>query len=458
MLSTDAFDTEVTVWSVSDFSQHIQKNLQQHVPLCWIVGEISGLYRAQSGHVYATLKDQQAQIKIVIYSSTRQKLGFELEEGLKVRLLGQATVYRPKGELQVVAKNLEPDGMGPLKLAFEQIKAKLQEQGLFAPEHKKSLPAFPHRLALITSADGAVYHDMLRVLMRRYPIAQVDLHACSVQGARAIPEILSALEQCAQQGTADLVIIARGGGSLEDLWAFNSEEVVRAVFDFPIPIISAIGHETDVTLCDFAADLRAATPSVAAELAVPTLAGIYERLAWMSQSWKERWKQLVEQYQQRLDYQERFLQQSSFLFDRLKIQIDNAEQRLRASMMSRLQQDCQALGHQQQVFSYLGRKMTQQIEQHKQNLMALFSRASLGVKAQEQRLHERLEHFTFRLNQLNPQHPDHVQLFNAEHGRLKSAAGISAGMQAELQFHDGSWIIEFIRKMPRAPDNDQSDG
>lgn len=458
MFPTDSLDTEITLWSVSDFSGHIQKNLQQHVPLSWIVGELSGLYRAQSGHIYATLKDASAQIKVVIYSSVRQKLPFQLEEGLKVRLLGQATIYRPKGELQVVAKNIEPDGLGPLKLAFEQIKAKLQAAGLFAKQYKQPLPAYPHRIALITSADGAVYHDMMRVLMRRYPVSPVTLYPCSVQGARAVPEILEALQQCASNHAADdVVIIARGGGSLEDLWAFNTEEVVRAVFDFPLPIISAIGHETDVTLCDFVADMRAATPSVAAELATPDLATLRHQLNNLEQHWAQRQHQIFEHYQQRLDYQERFLRQSSFLFERLKAQIDQAQQRLFGCLGGRLERDQQSLQHLRQLLLYMGRKIVTQITQYYERSQALWQRAHTALSYKHQYAIERLEHLSFRLGQLNPQNPDHLALFNDQNMRLKSAAGIEKGMRGQLKFHDGGWIVEFISKITLSPDNAESD-
>lgn len=447
MFFDEPLETDMTVWSVSDFSQHIQKNLQQHVPLAWVIGELSGLYRAQSGHVYATLKDAQAQIKIVIYASVAQRLVFKLEEGLKVRLLGQATLYKPRGELQVVAKSLEPDGVGPLKLAFEQIKAKLQAEGLFALEHKKNLPLYPESIALITSADGAVYHDMMRVLMRRYPIVRVKLYPCAVQGARAIPEILKAMQDCFDDGGCDLAIIARGGGSLEDLWAFNSEEVVRAVFNFPIPIISAIGHETDVTLCDFAADLRAATPSVAAELAVPALESIISKLQTFEQNWFEKFKQILKQYQQRLDYQERFLKQSSFLFEQLQSQVNSAHERLQSAIMRRFEKEDLNLKHRLKFFSYIQKQLQDKTQLYYRQCHAFFNQSSIAIQNIHNKQLQKFEHLSFRLNQLNPENPEQLFLYDSQGVRLKSSAGIAPAMQAKLQFHDGAWIIEFIRKI-----------
>lgn len=447
MFFDESLETDMTIWSVSDFSQHIQKNLQQHVPLAWVIGELSGLYRAQSGHIYATLKDAQSQIKIVIYASVAQRLVFKLEEGLKVRLLGQATLYKPRGELQLVAKNLEPDGLGPLKLAFEQIKAKLQAEGLFALEHKKKLPLYPKSIALITSADGAVYHDMMRVLMRRYPIVRVTLYPCAVQGTRAIPEILQSLQDCLSDGGSDLIIIARGGGSLEDLWAFNSEEVVRAVFAFPLPIISAIGHETDVTLCDFAADLRAATPSVAAELAVPDLEIISKKLQMFEQNWLAKFQQIFGQYQQRLDYQERFLKQSSFLFEQLQTQVRTAQERLQSCIMRRLEKEELNLKHRLKFFSYIQKQLQDKTQQYYRQCNTFFNQTSLAIQNIHNKELQNFEHLAFRLNQLNPENPEQLFLYDNENVRLKSSAGITAGMQGKLQFHDGSWIIEFMRKI-----------
>lgn len=453
MFLDEPLEAEMAVWSVSDFSQQLQKNLQQHVPLAWIVGELSGIYKAQSGHVYATLKDEQAQIKVVVYASLAQRLVFKLEEGLKVKCLAQATLYRPRGELQLVAKNLEPDGLGPLKLAFEQIKNKLQAEGLFASSHKRSLPSYPESIALITSADGAVYHDMMRVLMRRYPIARVRLFPCLVQGSRAINDIVRALKECAQQGEDDIAIIARGGGSLEDLWAFNSEEVVRAVFDFPLPIISAIGHETDITLCDFVADLRAATPSVAAELAVPSVKNVFEKLTSFEQSWFERFKQILQQYQQRLDYQERFLKQSSFLFDQLKNQIEQAHQKLQTSMERRLDKESFTLKHQASFLSYMQHKLLQEQQGYLKQCRQLFHSCSTGLQARYNHLIQDIEHLSFRFNQLNPENPEQLSLIDTHKTRIKSAVGIEPGKRAQLKFYDGAWIIEFIQKMGGDSDN-----
>ena len=266
------------IFSVSQFSQTLQKNLQDSIPFAWVTGELSGVFQAQSGHVYATIKDASAQIKIVIYQFVRKNILFEITEGLHVNICIQPALYKPRGELQLIVKTMEPEGLGALKLAFEQTRAKLLEEGLFEASRKKSLPKYPKAIGVISSKDGAVWHDILRVIERRYPIVQVTLYPCSVQGPQSVKEIIAQLALAASEKKADVYILARGGGSLTDLWSFNTEEVVRAVANFPFPIVSAIGHETDVTLVDFAADLRAPTPSIAAELATPELQQIYQTL------------------------------------------------------------------------------------------------------------------------------------------------------------------------------------
>jgi len=262
--------------SVSQFSQTLQKNLQDAIPFAWITGELSGVFHAQSGHVYATIKDASAQIKIVIYQFVRKNILFNITEGLHVNIGVQPAIYKPKGELQLIVKVMEPEGLGALQLAFEQLRDKLLAEGLFESSRKKNLPKYPKAIGVISSPDGAVWHDILRVIERRYPIIPVFLYPCSVQGPQSVKEILAQLALAATEKKADVYILARGGGSLSDLWSFNTEEVVRAVEQFPWPIVSAIGHETDVTLVDFVADKRAPTPSIAAELVTPELQQIYQ--------------------------------------------------------------------------------------------------------------------------------------------------------------------------------------
>jgi exodeoxyribonuclease VII large subunit len=255
--------------SVSVLLQRAKSALERALPLCWVSGEISGFKRAASGHCYFDLKDDAAQIACVLYRNRAALVGFELKDGAQVELRVRPAIYEPRGSLQFAVEQARLAGVGRLYEAFLRLKAKLEAEGLFADDLKRELPAFPQRVGLITSSKAAALADMLRVLRDRWPRAQVILYPASVQGANAPRELLSALSAANSRAECDVLIIGRGGGSLEDLWAFNDEALTRAVAASTIPIVSAVGHETDVTLCDFAADVRALTPTAAAALVTP---------------------------------------------------------------------------------------------------------------------------------------------------------------------------------------------
>lgn len=258
----------VSPLSVSELSAQLRGVLEETFDEVWVQGEISGGRTWNSGHYYFTLKDATAQIKGVVFRSALRYLKFKPTDGLVVIARGRVSVYEPKGEYQLVCEHLEPQGLGALQLAFDQLKKKLAEEGLFADARKRPLPALPRRIGVVTSIDGAALRDIVRVLRRRYPNAHLVISPTRVQGEGAAGEIARALRLVARIEQVDVVIVGRGGGSLEDLWAFNEEVVARAIVACPVPVISAVGHETDVTIADFAADLRAPTPSAAAEMVV----------------------------------------------------------------------------------------------------------------------------------------------------------------------------------------------
>ncbi len=241
-----------------------------------IKGELSNYKIYPSGHHYFTLKDQQASLRCVMFKSSASKLRFRPESGMGVTAFGRISVYPRDGAYQLYCTDLTPEGMGDLQIAYEQLKAKLAEEGLFDPKYKKPLPPFPKRIAIITSSAGAAVHDMIRILGHRWPMTEVVLLPVRVQGVEAPPEIVGAIRYANKYKVADLIITGRGGGSIEDLWAFNDERVARAIFESELPVISAVGHEPDVTIADFVADRRASTPSNAAEIAVPDKGEIEE--------------------------------------------------------------------------------------------------------------------------------------------------------------------------------------
>lgn len=271
---------ETPVYSVTALNNHV-KNLMEADPLLAglaVQGEISNYKLYPSGHHYFSLKDQESAVRCVMFKGNASGLRFKPENGMSVTAVGRVTVFPRDGAYQLYCSQMFQEGMGDLHLAFEQLKEKLMKEGLFDPAHKKPLPRFPEKIALITSSAGAAVRDMIRVLGKRWPMSQVILLPVRVQGVEAPPEIAGALRYANKHKVADLIITGRGGGSIEDLWAFNDERVARAIFDSEIPVISAVGHEPDVTIADYVADLRAATPSNAAELAVPDRAELSETL------------------------------------------------------------------------------------------------------------------------------------------------------------------------------------
>jgi exodeoxyribonuclease VII large subunit len=259
---------ERRTWKVSELTAHIRELLETALPDVWVEGEVSNCHAAQSGHCYFTLKDAKAQIRCVCFRDQMRVLKFKPEDGLHVTVRGSLSVYDARGEYQIYVTNIDPVGLGALQLAFEQLKKKLHAEGLFDQARKKPLPVLPRCIGVVTSPTGAAIRDILRVLKRRFPNAQVSVYPTKVQGTSAAGEIAQALEYFNRAKTVDVLILARGGGSLEDLWAFNEEILARAIFASEIPVITGVGHETDFTIADFVADVRAPTPSAAAEIVV----------------------------------------------------------------------------------------------------------------------------------------------------------------------------------------------
>ncbi|MBI3815712.1 MAG: exodeoxyribonuclease VII large subunit [Nitrospinae bacterium] len=259
---------EREVYTVSELTRAIKFVLEEDFSDIWVEGEISNFKVPNSGHAYFTLKDKESQMKIVLFRLNKRLLKFEPEDGLHVIVRGRISVYEPRGEYQLIADYMEPKGIGALQLAFEQLKEKLFKEGLFDEAHKKPIPQFPQKIAIVTSPTGAAIRDMLRIIDRRFATVNIIIYPVRVQGEGASLEIAQAIRELNTLPGIDVMIIGRGGGSIEDLWSFNEEIVARAIYDSKVPVISAVGHEIDYTISDFAADLRAPTPSAAAELVV----------------------------------------------------------------------------------------------------------------------------------------------------------------------------------------------
>ncbi|MFW5824439.1 MAG: exodeoxyribonuclease VII large subunit, partial [Marinobacter sp.] len=255
--------------TVSELARQVRHLLESSFMQVWVEGELSSLSRPSSGHWYFSLKDQRAQVRCAMFRGFNQRVRPLPKEGDQVRIRGRVSLYESRGDFQIIVEHMEPAGLGALQQAFDALKARLQAEGLFAPERKKPLPAMPRHIGVVTSPTGAAIHDILIVLGRRCPGIPVTLYPTPVQGQTATASIVAAIQRAVRHGQADVLIIGRGGGSLEDLWCFNEEAVARAIAACPIPTVSAVGHEVDVTIADFVADLRAPTPSAAAEKISP---------------------------------------------------------------------------------------------------------------------------------------------------------------------------------------------
>ena len=289
------------VYSVSEITRAIKRAIHESFGALWVEGEISGYKRHSSGHHYFTLKDSGAQISCAMWRQSAGRLDFRPQDGMKVQAWGNLEVYEPAGRYQLIIISMRPSGVGELQKAFELLVAKLKAEGLFELERKRELPDFPEKIGIVTSGDGAALHDMVTVASRRWPATQLILAPVKVQGPGAAEEIAAAIAAFNRQGDVDVIVTGRGGGSLEDLWAFNEEIVARAIFQSKIPVVSAVGHEVDVTIADFVADVRAPTPSAAMEIILPEREEIAERVADLARRLRTRRTDLIRNLRDRLN-------------------------------------------------------------------------------------------------------------------------------------------------------------
>jgi exodeoxyribonuclease VII large subunit len=271
------------VYTVSRLNREVRSVLERGLGVIWVEGELSNFSQPASGHWYFSLKDRGAQLRCAMFRMQNSLVGFTPREGAHLLLRGRISVYEARGDYQLIVEHLEEAGVGALNREFERLKTRLAAEGLFAPERKRPLPRFPQRIGVITSPSGAALHDILHILARRFPPAAVLIYPAPVQGAAAVPALIAALATAGARAECDLLILARGGGSLEDLWAFNDERLARAIAASPLPVVAAVGHEIDFTIADFVADVRAPTPSAAAELVVPERAACLQSVARSAQ-------------------------------------------------------------------------------------------------------------------------------------------------------------------------------
>jgi exodeoxyribonuclease VII large subunit len=328
-----------SVATVSEFTAHLKEVVEGSFSEVWVAGEVSSLSRPASGHQYFNLKDTRATLACALFRFQAKYQRFELQEGIEIAAKGRISIYEPRGTYQLVVEYFEPLGAGALQAAFEQLKQRLAADGLFDPARKQPLPFLPRRVGIITSRTGAVIRDIVRVATARYPNIELLLHPVRVQGAGAAEEIAAAITAMDARRDLDVLIVGRGGGSLEDLWAFNDEVVVRAVAGCRTPIVSAVGHETDFTLCDFAADVRAATPSNAAEIVVPVKVELLATVAQRDRSLRLALRRRIEHLAQRVDVASRAMVHQRQRFrdqrDHIAVRGEHLATALHASLMAR---------------------------------------------------------------------------------------------------------------------------
>lgn len=345
--STPAFRN---IYSVSRLNREVRSLLESGFPLLWIEAEISNLARPASGHLYFSLKDEKAQVRCAMFRNRNLNIGFTPKNGMQVLVRAKVGLYEPRGDFQLVIEHMEEAGAGALRLAFEQLKQRLDKEGLFAASHKKPLPALPHGIGIVTSPSGAAIRDITTTLRRRFPSLPIIVYPVPVQGDGAGQQIADMIRRADTRQECDVLIVGRGGGSLEDLWAFNEEVVARAIYECTIPVVTGIGHEIDFTIADFVADQRAPTPSGAAELISPDqqdwlarLAGLQQRLGWLMKNHLRHRQQQLQNLEKRLQHPGRRLRDKSQRLDELDLRLRRAGQGILRHATARLQHSSERL-------------------------------------------------------------------------------------------------------------------
>lgn len=428
------------IYTVSRLNSEVRLTLELQFQQLWLVGEVSNFVAAASGHWYFSLKDQAAQVKVAMFKQANRNALVRPQNGQQVLIRARISVYEPRGEYQLLAEFIEPAGAGLLKQQFEQSKAKLAAEGLFAQERKKPLPANPRRVGIITSPTGAAVRDIITVMARRAPAIELIIYPCQVQGETAAQQLRNMLSIAIQRNEVDVLIIGRGGGSIEDLWCFNDEQLARAIAACPIPTVSAVGHEIDFALTDFVADMRAATPSAAAELVSPdqsqhllTLQQLASRLTRAQRLYLQRLIPKVTQLQQRLQqlHPQRRLEQQQQRLDELQL-------RLQRQMQQQLQQAKRQHNYLQQSLQHLS--PAKAIMQQQQQLQQLSKRLAQAQQQQIKQHKQLLATLSAQLHTVSPLATlarGYSISFNAEQQALTSTAQLKVGETISTQLAEG---------------------
>jgi exodeoxyribonuclease VII large subunit len=432
--------SEHTILTVSRLTSLIKDLLEDNFCQVWIEGEVSNLATPASGHLYFTLKDSNAMLRCVMFRGSSKALKFCIKEGMALIVRGRLSVYDQRGEYQLVVEYAEPKGIGALQAAFMQLKERLAVEGLFDEAHKRPLPRMPQRVGVITSPSGAVIHDILTVLGRRNAGVELLIYPVKVQGEGAAGEIVTAITTLNRLNAVDVLIVGRGGGSLEDLWAFNEESVARAVYYSKIPVISAVGHETDWSICDFTADLRAATPSAAAELVCIGKEELVQQLGSLSHRLYQTIAGQMHARKLSLSGLQRALHDPSRLMGHMVQRVDDLTERLDRALKNRLLRRNEQFARYEQQLTSIHPAL--RINRLRQELLLLSEQAERRIVQQLDHLSREQGEATARLESLSPLHTLMRGFSVAERvadGKIvKHVAEIAAGEQLRLRLHQGS--------------------
>ncbi|WP_169308368.1 exodeoxyribonuclease VII large subunit [Ferrimonas aestuarii] len=432
------------ILTVSALNRQLKAALEQQWSRVWLSGEISNFASPGSGHWYFTLKDERSQLRCAMFRGRNSRVGFRPENGMQVLVRANVTLYEPRGDMQLLIDSMQPAGDGLLKQQFEQLKMQLAGEGLFASGAKQAIPSHIERLGVITSPTGAAIHDVLSVLQRRNPSLEVIIYPTLVQGREATPAICRAIEIANQRDEVDCLLLTRGGGSLEDLWCFNEEAVARAIFDSYLPIVSAVGHEVDVTIADFVADLRAPTPSAAAEQLSGDNSHQRREIANLQGRLQSALSQQLHQQQARLNLLESRLQAShpKRQLQTLSQRLDEAELKLNYQMEKQLGSASQQL--QQLAMRLQGVHPSRQIESGQQQLNSLNGRLLQGMKQLQQSKHQQLASQAQALNAISPLAVlgrGYSILQNQQGVALTSAEQVALGDELTARLHQGQLTV-----------------
>jgi exodeoxyribonuclease VII large subunit len=388
------------IYSVDKLTREIKNLLENRFDIVWISGEISNLRVPSSGHAYFTLKDHKAQISAVMFRGQLKNLKFDLDDGANIVGMGRISVYEPRGNYQIILEYIEPKGVGALQIAFEQLKRKLNDEGLFDQGRKRKLPYLPLKIGLITSPSGSVIQDILKIVYRRFPNLSVDIFPVAVQGQRAADEIANAIRLANTKADSDVLILARGGGSLEDLSAFNTEIVARAIYHSNIPIISAVGHETDFTIADFVADVRSPTPSAAAGIVVPFKEDLEARCTELKQRSLNSILNIIERLRKDIVYTRGRLVHPQKRIQELQLRLDDVQNRLLNSLANHQKWRYQRLGNLTKFLLKI--KPDSYISESHSKLDILEFKLKKIIEKYLSELNQNVSFFTAGLNALNP--------------------------------------------------------